>query len=300
MKILVPTDFSDHSFYALKVAAKISKKVKSEINLVHITNSIPTIQEISVQDIKNANEKIKSFAQEEINRIVALDPFKNTNIIPYVLSNIKLWELLNDQRFKDADLIVIGSHGKGGINKLLIGSNAEKVIRLASCPVLTIKNDIDHFQIKRMVFASNFYTESYEVFDQIKIFAELYDAHIDLLKIITPKNFEPTPESLRLMNNFAKKFDLKRSAIHIYNAHSIEKGITDFCDEVRADLIAMETHGRTGLSHIINGSLAENVAVHEDRPVLSVKIIEIPENISGLKRYVVYQEKLEAESKQIV
>ena len=55
-----------------------------------------------------------------------------------------------------------------------------------------------------MVFASNFYTESYEVFDQIKIFAELYDAHIDLLKIITPKNFEPTPESLRLMNNFVK------------------------------------------------------------------------------------------------
>ena len=300
MKILVPTDFSDHSFYALKVAASISKKVKSEINLVHITNIIPAIQEISMQDIKKANEKIESYAQEEINRIVALESFKNTNIIPYVLSNIKLWELLNDQRFKDADLIVIGSHGKGGINKLLIGSNAEKVIRLASCPVLTIKNDLDHFQIKRMVFASNFYTESYEVFDQIKIFAELYDAHIDLLKIITTKNFEPTPESLRLMNNFAKKFDLKRSAIHIYNAHSIEKGITDFCDEVRADMIAMETHGRTGLSHIINGSLAENVAVHEDRPVLSVKIIEIPENISGLKRYVVYQEKLEAESKQML
>jgi nucleotide-binding universal stress UspA family protein len=295
MKILVPTDFSDHSFYALKVAASISKKIKSEINLVHITNIIPAIQEISLQDIKKANEKIETYAKEEINRIISLDRFKNTTISPYVLSNIKVWELLNDERFKDTDLIVIGSHGKGGVNKFLIGSNAEKVIRMASCPVLTIKNDMKSFHLKRMVFASDFYTESFKVFDQIKIIAELYDAHIDLLKIITPKNFEPTPESLRLMNNFVKKFDLDKTAIHIYNAHSIEKGITDFCDEVRADMIALETHGRTGLAHIINGSLAENVALHEDRPVLSVKIIEYPENISGLKRYITYQEKLEAE-----
>jgi len=296
MKILVPTDFSDHSLYALKAAVSISKKIRSEINLVHVTNCIPLTQEISQKYINKANQQITTYTKKEIERIASLDLFKNAPISTFVLPNMRLWELLSDNMFKDADLIVMGSHGHGGINNFLIGSHTEKMMRLATCPVLTIKSNKEHFKIKRMVFASNFYKESYKVFDQIKIFAELYDAHIDLLKVITPKDFEPTPLSLKLIDNFIKRFNLKKYSVNIYNAHTIEKGITDFCNEVKADLIAIETHGRTGLSHIISGSLAENVALNEDRPVLSIKITELPENILGLKRYITYQEKLETDS----
>lgn len=61
------------------------------------------------------------------------------------------------------------------------------------------------------------------------------------------------------MVEFAAKFHLKNFNINIYNALSIEQGITDFSNEVAADLIALETLGRTGFVHLINGSLAENV-----------------------------------------
>ena len=63
-------------------------------------------------------------------------------------------------------------------------------------------------------------------------------------------------------------------------AASIEKGITDFSDEINADLIAIETHGRTGIAHLINGSLAEDVANHIDRPVLSIKMEEMSRDAS--------------------
>ena len=174
------------------------------------------------------------------------------------------------------DLIVMGSHGTSGFSEIFIGSNTEKIVRLADSPVLTIKNEIEDFVVKKMVFASNFFEESYTVFEKIKFFADLYETHLDLLKVITPKDFEPTPISKKLMKNFVEKFELSNYSINIYNAFNIEKGITDFSDETNADLIAIETHGRTGIAHLINGSLAEDVANHIDRPVLSIKMEEMP------------------------
>jgi nucleotide-binding universal stress UspA family protein len=132
---------------------------------------------------------------------------------------MKMWKIVNDKRFKNVDLIVIGSHGTSGFNEVFIGSNTEKVIRLADSPVLTVKNELE---------------------------------------------------------DFVKKFKLSNYTINIYNSRNIEKGITDFSDEVNADLIAIETHGRTGIAHLINGSLAEDVANHIDCPVLSIKIQEKP------------------------
>jgi hypothetical protein len=114
------------------------------------------------------------------------------------------------------------------------------------------------------------------VFEKIKFFADVYKAHIHLLKVITPKDFESTPYSQSLINNFIKNVNLKNFTINIYNETSIETGIIDFAEAVNADLIAMETHGRTGFAHLINGSIAEEVVKHEPKPVLSVKIQPIP------------------------
>jgi len=273
--ILVPTDFSDHALYALKVAASIAKKINAEIKLIHVYN-IPSYG--FAEDIyseKAYSNQIKAQAEKKLNELIEMEILKGIEVSKQSVTNILMWELATDEKYKDIDLIVMGSHGNSGLSKIFIGSNTEKIVRLAESPVLTIKNEHADFEIKKMVFASDFYGESYTVFEKIKFFADLYKAHIDLLKVITPKDFEPTPMSRKLMEDFAEKFKLKDITINIYNATSIEKGITDFSDEINADLIAIETHGRTGIAHLINGSLAENVASHIDRPVLSIKMEEV-------------------------
>ena len=283
--ILVPTDFSDHALYALKVAAIIAKKINAEIKLVHVYN-IPAYE--FSEDIyyeKEYNNIIKTQAEEKLNTLTDMDILKGIEVSEQCVTNMLMRELATDKKYKDADLIVMGSHGKSGLSKMFIGSNTEKIVRLAESPVLTIKNEHTDFKIKKMVFASDFFGESYMVFEKIKFFADLYKAHIDLLKVITPKDFEPTPVSRKLMKDFAKKFKLTDYAINIYNATSIEKGITDFSDETNADLIAIETHGRTGIAHLINGSLAEDVANHIDRPVLSIKMEEKPRDVSKPSTY---------------
>ncbi len=269
--ILVPTDFSEHALNALKVAAQVAKKIKAEIVLAHVYLFPSSEYAIDVSYQKYYNEIIVE-AKEKLNALTKMDFLKGIEIKEHYASNTPMWKLVCDDLFKDVDLIVLGSHGKSGFNQAFLGSNTEKIIRMASVPVLTIKDRPTEFKVNSIVFASNFHDESYPAFEKIKFFADLYEAHIYLLKIITPKYFEPTAVSEGLLNRFAKEFKLKDYSVNIYNAKNIETGIIDFGNEKDTDLIAIETHGRTGFAHLINGSLAEGIARHLPKPVLSIKI----------------------------
>jgi len=71
------------------------------------------------------------------------------------------------------------------------------------------------------------------------------------------------------MDKFAKKLGLKNYTLNIFNDLTVEEGIIRYADEINADLIAMATHGRSGFAHVIAGSVAEEVASHAKRPVLT-------------------------------
>lgn len=292
--ILVPTDFSAHAYYALKTAASIAQKINAKIMLVHVC-ALSSSDFAESFYYKKFFDQYKAQTEAKLDKLLSQKILKGLVVSKHIVVNMSMREWINDEKYKNVDLIVVGSHGISGFDKVFIGSNTEKIIRMANVPVLTVKKEFEDFHIRKMVFASDFYKESYPVYEKIKFFADLYHAQIDYLKVITPKNFESTPMSEKLLEDFAEEFQLSRSSLHIYNATSIEKGITDFSNEKEADMIALGTHGRTGIAHLISGSLAENVALHQDRSVLSVKVQEHPMRISGFERFVAYQEKEEAE-----
>ena len=277
--ILVPTDFSEHALHALKVAAHVAKKINAKIVLAHV-NVFPSSEYAVSFYYQEYVKQTTAEAEKKLNVLAEMEILKGVELSKHFATNIPMWKLVCDDLSKNADLIVMGSHGEGGFNQSFLGSNTEKIIRMANAPVLTIKDQPAEFNINSMVFASNFHEESYPAFKRIKFFADLYQSHIYLLKIITPKYFESTPVSERLLNSFAQRFKLKDFSINIYNAHNIETGIIDFSDEKDTDLIAIETHGRTGFAHLINGSLAEGIARHEPKPVLSIKIPSSSESAS--------------------
>ena len=74
------------------------------------------------------------------------------------------------------------------------------------------------------------------------------------------------------MEKFAKKHNLTNYSLNIYNDVTEEEGIVCFADEIDADLISMVTHRRTGIAHLIAGSIAEDVVNHTKRPVLTFSI----------------------------
>lgn len=287
--ILVPTDFSEHAMSALKVAGQIAKRIKAAIHLVFVCN-LPSSEHEENEYYKKFCEQVRAQSEEKILELSHFEFLKGIDVRTEIVTTMHMWEIASTRKFGHFDLIVIGAYGASGFNKILIGSNTEKVVRLADAPVLTVKNEIRDFNIKRIVFASNFFEESYRVFEKIKVFADIYRSHVFLLKVITPREFEPTPMSLELMDRFALRFKLSNYSMNIYNSQDIESGIIEFSNEKDVDVISLETHGRTGFSHLINGSITEDIVKYESRPILSVKIPPLSERAS---KYMSFRENYE-------
>jgi nucleotide-binding universal stress UspA family protein len=167
------------------------------------------------------------------------------------------------------DLVVMGTSGRTKLEEMLIGSNTERIIRYAKCPVLTVHQKPVSSDFKNIVYATSMSPEE-EVFSRIVRRAQqLYDATLHLVRINTPADFQKDHVVREYMEKFAKKLQLKKYTINIYNDFSTEDGIIRFADQVDADMIAMATHGRTGFAHVLTGSIAEEVAGHSVRPVLT-------------------------------
>ena len=170
---------------------------------------------------------------------------------------------------RKVDLVVMGTSGRSDLEEMIIGSNTEKVVRTAHCPVLTVHNKPSSVDFKNIVYATGMNKDE-EVFSRIvRATQKVYDSTIHLVRINTPGNFQRDVVVKKYMTDFARKLQLKNYTINVFNDITEEEGIIYFADSIGADLIAMATHGRTGFAHVLAGSIAEDVVSHSKRPVLT-------------------------------
>ena len=272
-KILVPTDFSDHAEYALKVAAKIARKNNSEIVLLHMLE-LPH----EGSDALGSGSDIPEIMFFKKAALQNLDRLLNS---PY-LEGIPVSDVTKFGKASDgivsvavkqnADFIVMGSHGASGFQEMFIGSNAEKVVRFSEIPVLVIKNEMQEFKADNFVFASDFSSEIKKPFQRLLELAGHFNSHLHLVMINTPNSFKPTQLAENIMSDFLRDVNYPNHSLHIYNDVNVEKGILNFANKVQADVIGMCTHGRTGFAHFFNGSISEDLVNHAIRPVITFKI----------------------------
>jgi nucleotide-binding universal stress UspA family protein len=196
---------------------------------------------------------------------------KGVELKKFMLRQLTLTEMFKNNSLSHVDLVVMGSHGARGIRSI-VGSNTQKVVRIAPMPVLVIKHNIEDFQVNDVVFASNFSEVDIEKFEAFRPVIDLFDPRVHLLKVNTPKTFERSEDTNKAIDAFLQKHELKKFTATIYNDLSIEEGILNFARGIDADMIAMATHGRTGFFHVVNGSLTEDIVNHTTFPVLSVKL----------------------------
>jgi len=275
-KIIVPIDFSKHSEYALEVAAGIAKKNKAELLVLHmlelstgfLTKSNSQHQTTAIFLLKIAEAKFEEFLQKDY-----LEGIKVTPIVKH----FKVFSEVNDVAMEhDADLIVMGSHGTSGSADLFIGSNTEKVVRNSDVPVFVVKNKIPDLKLDEVVFACDFKDENIRPYlNASKLFKD-FDSNISLLYVNLPnENFRSSTEIDTRVADFLMKADgsldnLKN--VHYQSDYSVERGIINFSNKVGADIIAIPTHGRTGITHFFMGSVGEDVANHSTLPVITFKI----------------------------
>ncbi|PZR20806.1 MAG: universal stress protein UspA [Flavobacterium psychrophilum] len=279
-KILVPTDFSDHAEYALKVAAQIARKNNGEIYLLHMLE-LPALasdgigesnavgSSTDLPEVMFFMEKTRERFQDVVNQ-----PYlEGINIVEAIQFERAFEGIVSHSKKHNIDLVVMGSHGASGFHEMFIGSNTEKVVRTSDVPVLVIKKEEGEFNPQKFVFASDFSDEIKKPFAKVVEFANTFDTELHLVSINTPNNFKSTHAAEQTINNFAAQFNIKNGyTLHIYNDVNIEKGVLHFANSINADLIGMCTHGRQGLAHFFNGSVSEDLVNHAVRPVITFRI----------------------------
>lgn len=141
--LLVPTDFSDHSFAAAEYAVELAQRFKAKIHILHVVEEpVATIPLLEVYGAPS-REEYEAAAQAMLDNWPLPDGAEECEVERRLHHGTPFVQILHDARDHDIDLIVMGSHGRGMMAHLLLGSVAEKVVRKAACPVLTIRPE-DH------------------------------------------------------------------------------------------------------------------------------------------------------------
>ncbi len=278
-KILVPTDFSPIADNAIDVAINSAKKNNSEVIVLHV------VEEGSRDSYRAMGEALPSDIQQNIFLLKLLE--KSRNQLAEAVGRVQDAGLTAKSELRlgnafhgitsiiaehDVDAVVMGTHGASGFQELLIGSNAEKVVRLAKCPVFCIHEKPKSGDFKNIVVATNMEDEEKPLFEVLKNVQKNNEATLHLVWINTPNNFERDKTTVAALESFAEELGLGDYTINVFNDISEEDGIVAFAEELDADAIALITHGRTGLAHLISGSIAEDVVNHTKRPVLTLSV----------------------------
>jgi len=275
-KIIVPVDFSEHSEFALEAAAGLAHKFGSELIVLHmlelsnaiISSASEALNQETIYYLKLAEQKFETFLEK---------PYLEGLKVSPVVKHFKVWSEVNEVSIEHkANLIVMGSQGASGIKEVLIGSNTQKVVRYSDIPVLVIKHNPILMDFENAVFACDFSEDAIPPYLQAKETFKALGITMHLVYVNSPDgNFRSSTEIDKRVSNFLKKAEgdlVNLETVNVVSDYSIEKGILNFSNVIGADLIAVATHGRKGLSHFFEGSVSEDITNHSTLPVMTFKI----------------------------
>jgi nucleotide-binding universal stress UspA family protein len=171
-----------------------------------------------------------------------------------------------------ADLVVMGTEGASSISRVFVGSNTEKVVRRSWCPAISVNRNTTLESIKSIVWATSLKAEDLAI---PKLLTELVNesgATVHLLRVNTPALFMTDVIVKEKLKSIAQHLKFKNFTINVFNDNDEVAGIIQFAATINADLIALSTHGRHGLSHLLKGSIAEDVINYTKMPVMTYVI----------------------------
>ncbi|GHN00311.1 universal stress protein UspA [Cytophagales bacterium WSM2-2] len=275
--ILVPTDFSKPAQWATEAAIGIAIKARATVILLHVVEQIIEDSfnvEGQVSTSSHWEEKLftmkliqKSKAQLEEARKEA----EATGVT--VKSELRVGNPFHGIRTIIAehkvDMIVMGTSGRTRFEEMLVGSTTEKVVRHSKCPVLAIHEEPSSFDFKNIVYATSLTDREKAFASVVQGLQHMYNATVHVVRINTPTVFQPDHIVKKAMDTFVKKIGLQNYTLNSFGDYSEEEGVIHFANQINADVIAMATHGRTGLGQLMMGSIAEEVVNHAKKPVLT-------------------------------
>jgi len=294
--ILYPTDFSKCASHALPHAISLAERFGADLHLLHATvlhEGDPGNAVHRLPNMEGLYQILEQHAETQMLSTLEDHGSKGFTVRHAQVRSISAPGAILDYAAEgDIDLIIMGTHGRRGLRRLLLGSVAEEVVRLAPCPVLTVPeaSDVtDAGQIKSILVPIDFSEHARLALTRANELATGYGAEIHVLhvvdEVVYPDFYPPVMPAGESITDELRDQSIDRmkelisdlipppgseAKIHV-RAGRAAHAITDFAAELGADLLVIASHGLTGVSHMLLGSVTELVVRRAHCPVFTIK-----------------------------
>jgi universal stress protein A len=141
--ILLPTDFSENANFAIEYATSLARRFGASIICLNVIEPVlPSVGYTGLTEplpMPDLSEQLENSAIQELPKVVGCKAFSSLVVEEVIAHGDASTEIVRVAKDRAVDLIVIASHGRTGLGRILFGSTAESVVRHASCPVLVVK-----------------------------------------------------------------------------------------------------------------------------------------------------------------
>jgi len=290
-KIAVTTDFSAESRTAFAAAAALARRLSAELQVMHLAQVPPVVMapwpEVGPYFLP---EEVFTDVEKELRELVASDPaFQGANAQPVLVRGDSVKDLADHLAKESVELLLAAGHGFTGVKKLLLGSFAEKVLRWAPCPVVILRGDpVKEIAPKRILVPHDFSPPSRAALNAARQWAKEFGAKVRLFFVVEESvglyeyaaamqgSFREYLEKVRLqsLERFRRILREEWAGVESEAAAVIGSPLQEIrreATEMKAELVVIGTHSRSGLERLFLGSVAQKVIEHAACPVLAVR-----------------------------
>ncbi len=301
-RILFPTDGSECAEHARRHAMHLADHFDATLHVIHVEE-----RDVELTDVVGINEAdlladLHSMSGEAPSPLAEARVQERTVAYPTVARGILTYAVEHD-----VDLVVLGTHGRRGVRRLLLGSVAEEVVRNAPCPVITVGRGAvapEAMEGGTMLVPVDFSEHRTRLLAHAREIAPVYGMDVTILHVVEVAGIPdayggysslPDPGKLaeRAEKALAEDVESMRAvgvdvSIEVRSGHPADQVLT-VAEETGAAFITIATHGRTGMERMLTGSVAEAVIRQAPCPVCTVKsfgwslieVDEVAEEVSG-------------------
>lgn len=277
--VIHPTDFSEPSSRAFELACAVAREQGARLIVLYVLP--PAV--CHGEEVARRQEDFAPELWEQLREI--RDPADSIHVEHWLRSGDPVTEIVRAAEESGCNLIVAGTHGRSGVGRALIGSVAEKLLRAAPCPVITLRTRaagpaIASGKVKRILHPSDFSPDAEAAFRLACSLARDYGAVLRVLHVSRPPAIAPIigvvpPEPDRERRELTERLAAMALVPHVHVECELvvsdDPGPAIVREAGRADLVVMGTHGRTGIRRALFGSVAEYVVRNASCPVLTMK-----------------------------
>lgn len=281
-RILVPTDLSDIAERGLMLAVEIAKCCGAQIYLINFTQhpfgkTFTAMGEINskydeVADLFNIellqsnrsklNNLGSRYAEEgvTINTEIVDDDF--TEGIDEFLRKYKI------------DLVVMGTSGEETLEEQFTGNNTEKVIKISSCPVISVREGFSVENFKNIVLAVEIMKQAsvvYPAIESLKELADYFNATIHLVHVSDP-SVKMTKDFEMYFTRLAQRFLLKKFKVSVIKSVNEPEAVMEYAGKLKAGLIAVLKNSEDGFFRIFSSHFSDRIVKEEERPVFTFNL----------------------------